>query len=144
MFNDTDMYTFKLWTHNYAETARRSYKQTKLRDLSPLSNYTDRVVERICGLVFRVPGYRFRGPDFLRSSGSGTRSTQPRDYNWGATWKESSGSGLEIREYGRRDSSRWPSGSFYPQKLALTSPTSGGRSVGIVRFRTQATEFSSV
>jgi hypothetical protein len=29
---------------------------------------------------------------------------------------------------------------FYPQKLALTSPTSGGRSVGIVRSRTKATE----
>jgi hypothetical protein len=26
--------------------------------------------------------------DFLRSSGSGTGSTQPRDYNWGATWME--------------------------------------------------------
>jgi hypothetical protein len=32
----------------------------------------------------------------------------------------------------------------YPQKFALTSPTSGGRSVGIVRSRTQVTEFSSV
>jgi hypothetical protein len=31
--------------------------------------------------------------------------------------------------------------SLYPQELALTSPTSGGRSVGIVRSRTQATEF---
>jgi hypothetical protein len=31
---------------------------------------------------------------------------------------------------------------LYPQKLALTSPTSGGRSVGIVRWRTEATEFS--
>jgi hypothetical protein len=31
---------------------------------------------------------------------------------------------------------------LYPQKLALTSPTSGGRSVGIVRSRTKATEFS--
>jgi hypothetical protein len=30
---------------------------------------------------------------------------------------------------------------LYPQKLALTSPTSGGPSVGIVRSRTQATEF---
>jgi hypothetical protein len=28
-----------------------------------------------------------------------------------------------------------------PQKLTLTSPTSGGRSAGIVRSRTQATEF---
>jgi len=32
----------------------------------------------------------------------------------------------------------------YPQKLALTSPTGGGRSVGIVRVRTEATEFSLV
>ena len=31
---------------------------------------------------------------------------------------------------------------LYPQKLALTSPTSGGRSVGMVRSRTKATEFS--
>ena len=29
---------------------------------------------------------------------------------------------------------------LYPQKLALTSPTGGGRSVGIVRSRTKATE----
>jgi hypothetical protein len=32
----------------------------------------------------------------------------------------------------------------YPQKLALTSLTSGGRSVGIVRSRTQTMEFSLV
>ena len=32
---------------------------------------------------------------------------------------------------------------LYPQKLALTSPTGGGRSVGMVRSRTKATEFSS-
>jgi hypothetical protein len=55
--------------------------------------------------------------------------------------RNSSGSGLEIREYGRRDPSRWPRGTFYPQKLSLTSPTSGGRSVGVIRSRTQATEF---
>jgi hypothetical protein len=47
------------------------------------------------------------------------------------------GSGLENREYGRRDSSRWPRGTLYPQKLALTSPTSGGSLVGTVRSRTQ-------
>ena len=33
---------------------------------------------------------------------------------------------------------------LYPQKLALTSPAGGGRSVGIVRVRTKATEFSLV
>jgi len=31
---------------------------------------------------------------------------------------------------------------LYPQKVALTSPTGGGRSFGIVRVRTKATEFS--
>jgi hypothetical protein len=39
-------------------------------------------------------------PDFLRSSVSGTGSTQPREDNWGATWK-SSGSGQESRINGR-------------------------------------------
>jgi hypothetical protein len=57
---------------------------------------------------------------------------------------KSSGSCLENREYGRRDPSRWPRGTFYPLKLAITSPTSGGRSVGIVRSRTQTMEFSLV
>jgi hypothetical protein len=70
--------------------------------------------------VFRVPGYRSKGSGFdfrryqiffMRSSGSGTGSTQPREDNW------------EL---------------FHPlsANLALTSPTSGGRSVGIVRLRT--------
>jgi hypothetical protein len=44
--------------------------------------------------------------------------------------------------YGRRDLSRWPRGTLYPHKLAIASPTSGGRSVGIVRSRTQTMEFS--
>jgi len=33
---------------------------------------------------------------------------------------------------------------LYSQKLALTSPTGGGRSVGMVRSRTKATEFSLI
>jgi hypothetical protein len=58
-------------------------------------------------------------PYVLRSSGSGTGSTQ-------------------TREICHAD---WPRGILYPQKLALTAPTSGGRSVGIVLWRTNATEF---
>jgi hypothetical protein len=37
---------------------------------------------------------------------------------------------------------RWPRDTLYPQKLTLTSPTSGCRSVGIVRSLTKATELS--
>jgi hypothetical protein len=48
------------------------------------------------------------------------------------------GSGIENREYGRRDPSRWPRDTLYPQKLALTTPTSGGRS------QIQVMEFFSI
>jgi hypothetical protein len=41
--------------------------------------------------------------------------------------RNSSGSGLEIREYGSGDPLRWPRDTLYQHKLALTSPTSGGR-----------------
>jgi hypothetical protein len=56
--------------------------------------------------------------------------------------RKSSGSGLENREYCRRNRPLWPRGTLYPEKFTLTSPTSGGRSVGIVHSLTQATEFS--
>jgi hypothetical protein len=91
-------------------------------------------------LQIRRPGFDSRHYQ-KKSNGSETGSIQPREYNWGATWWKSSGSCLENREYGRKDPSRWPRGTLYPQKLAITSPTSGGRSVGIVRSRTQAMEF---
>jgi hypothetical protein len=58
--------------------------------------------------------------------------------------RKSSGSGLENREFGLRDPSRWPYGTPYSQSFPLNSPTSGGRCVGIVRWRTEATEFSLV
>jgi hypothetical protein len=54
--------------------------------------------------------------------------------------RKSSGSGLENRDYGRRRSITLGMTPLYPQKLALTSPTSSGRSVGIVHSRTQATD----
>jgi hypothetical protein len=50
-------------------------------------------------------------------------------------------SGLENRDYGRRGICRTDYETpLYRQKLALISPTSGDRSVGIVRSRTKVTE----
>jgi hypothetical protein len=50
--------------------------------------------------------------------------------------------GLENRDYGRGDPLRWPRDTLFQLKLALTSPAGCGRLVGIVRLRTETTEFS--
>jgi hypothetical protein len=59
--------------------------------------------------------------------------------------RKCTGSSLENRDYGRRGSAalttRHPS---IRKKLTLTSPTSRGCPVGIVRSLTQVTEFVSV
>jgi hypothetical protein len=55
--------------------------------------------------------------------------------------RNGSSSGLESREYGHGDPLRWPRDTLYPQKLALNTQTSGGRSVGTVRSQTKATQF---
>jgi hypothetical protein len=47
-------------------------------------------------------------------------------------------SGLEIRNYGRRNLSRWPRGTLYTHKLALTLPTCGRRLVGIYNSLTDS------
>jgi hypothetical protein len=51
------------------------------------------------------------------------------------------GSGLEIDITAVGDPPCRLRDTLYPQNLALTSPTSGGRSLGTVRSRSQATEF---
>jgi hypothetical protein len=55
--------------------------------------------------------------------------------------RKSSGYCLENRDYGRKDPLCWPRSTFYPQKLALASPKSVGRSVGLVLSPTKATDF---
>jgi hypothetical protein len=95
----------------------------------------------------RVPSYRSRGPRFdsqhyqIFWEAVGLERGPPRLVS---TTEEllatkSSSSGLEIREYGCRDPSRWPHGALYTQNLALTLPASGSRSVGIVCSQTKAT-----
>jgi hypothetical protein len=99
--------------------------------------------------VVRVPGYSSRGPGFdsglyqifwevvgLERGPLSLVSTTAE-----LLGRNSSGTGLEHREYGHGDLLRWPRDVHYPQKLSLTSPTNCGRSVGIVRLRTEVTEF---
>jgi hypothetical protein len=111
-------------------------------------------MDRFCGLVVRVPGYRSRGPGFdsqryhifwevvglERGPLSPVRITVEL-LERTVSWRDSSGSGPENKINGRGDLLRWQRNALYPLKLALTSPTSGGRSVGIVRWRTKPRSF---
>jgi hypothetical protein len=74
---------------------------------------------------FRLPAL----PDFMRSSGPGTGSTQPREDNWGDTWKKKS-----------RLRSRKPGLTTVGIRCADHATVA----VGIVRSRTKSTEFSLV
>jgi hypothetical protein len=75
--------------------------------------------------VVRVPGYRSRGPNSI--PGATRFFWEVLVLEWGplrlvSTIEEllkrkSSGSGLENRDYGRRDPSRWPRGNLYQQKV---------------------------
>jgi hypothetical protein len=102
-------------------------------------------MDRLCGLVVRVPGYRFRAPGF-----------DSRRYQifWEVVGLERgplslvsylngkvAAPGLENRDYGRGGPLRWPHDTLYQLKLALTSSAGCGRLVDIVRLRTKTTEF---
>jgi hypothetical protein len=54
--------------------------------------------------------------------------------------RNSSGSGLENWDYGHKYPPRWPRNTPLSATGGITSPSSGGRSVDIVRSRTEATE----
>jgi hypothetical protein len=70
----------------------RRFGETCRLHLQSRRNIASEEQDRLCGLVVRVLGYRSGGPGSIpgttrkKCSGSGTGSTQPREYNWGATW----------------------------------------------------------
>jgi hypothetical protein len=100
--------------------------------------------------VVRVPGYRSRG---LGSIPSATRFSE-KMWAWNGAHSASvstieellerkgGGFSLENQDYTVGICCADHTASLHPQKLAGTSPASGGRSVGIVHSQTKATEFS--
>jgi hypothetical protein len=98
---------------------------------------------RLCGLVVRFPGYKSRGPGSILPEVGGLErgSLSLVSTAEELLGRKSRGSSLETRDYGRRGSAALTTRHLsIPKNLTLTSPASGGHSVGIVRPRTQATE----
>jgi hypothetical protein len=84
--------------------------------------HINHMTDRLCDLVVRVPGYRSGGPGFDSRHYKKLLSLERGPLSLVSTTEEllgsnSSGSGLESREDGRRDSSRWPRGTLDPQKV---------------------------
>jgi len=111
------------------------------------------VYDRLCGLVVRVSGYRYRGPGFdsrryqifwvvvgLERDPLSLVSLM-RSIEELLEWKSSGSRYRKQRSTAVGTRCAEHVTPLYPQKLALTSPTGGGRYVGIVRVRTKATEF---
>jgi hypothetical protein len=102
--------------------------------------------DRLCDLVPRIPGYRFRDPGFdswrnqilweILGLERGPLSLV-RIIKEVLEWKISGSVPKKIEINGRGDPLCWPRGSLYPQKLALTLPK-----CSTVRLRTKTTEFS--
>jgi hypothetical protein len=105
--------------------------------------------DRLCGLVVRVPGCRSWGPGSI----PGATKFSEKQWVWNgvhsALWvqltsyleekvaapvKRAENTAVGIRHADHL-------APLYPKKLALTSSTSVGRSICIVRLRTQTTEF---
>jgi hypothetical protein len=107
------------------------------------------VLNRLYGLVVRVPGYRSRGPGFdsrcyqvfWEVVGLELVPLSLVKINKELLERKVAAPVYKTEINGRGESLRWPRDTLYPLKLALTSPRRGGRSVGIVRWRTKATEF---
>jgi hypothetical protein len=108
-----------------------------LQNRSFIKWYYKALKDGLCGLVVTVPDNRFRGLGFdsrcyqifwevvgLERGPLSFVSTIEELFT-----RKDRDFGLENSEYGREDPLRWPRDTLYPQKLALTSPISGSRSV---------------
>jgi hypothetical protein len=74
--------------HRYSVTSLSQHTSTSHTIIFAIYSCPVGLMDRLCGLVVKVPGHRFRGPGsipgatrfFLRSSGSGWGTPQPLYY----------------------------------------------------------------
>jgi hypothetical protein len=124
--------TLKEWTKDFMfNTSRSDRSSLVMLFLVPWSS-----VDRPCGLVIRVRGYRSRGPGSIPGASRFSVKQSFTIIIEELFGRKSSGSGIESRGIRHADHVS----HSIRKKSALTSSTSCGRSVGIIRSRTQATE----
>jgi hypothetical protein len=111
---------------------------------SPKNCLCSLMLRKFCDLVIRVLVYRSRDPDSIPEAIIFSEKKWVWNGVHSAPWlqlrsylKEYRGSGLE--NPGSIEDPPRLSNTLYPQKLALISPTSRGRSIGIVRSWTKDT-----
>jgi hypothetical protein len=88
-----------MWGSNWRYPQQVSYYHDDIISKYLLSFTTNSVVywSEFLATGPDVPGFISALPDLLRKCKYGTGFTRPREDNWGAAWKENSGSGLENR-----------------------------------------------
>jgi hypothetical protein len=104
-----------------------------------------RLANRLCGLVVTVLGYRSGGPGSILGTIKKVVGLERGPLSLVSTTEELFERKVVAPVYKTENTAagiRHADHTLYPQKLAITSPTSGGRSVGIVRSRTQTMELN--
>jgi hypothetical protein len=101
------------------------------------------MINRLCGLVARVPGYRCRGPGFDSWWYHIFRKVVGLEQGLiSLVWVQLRSCMEENREYSRRDPLHWPRDTLHPQKVGTNFADKRRLLGGIVHLQAKATKFN--